>query len=247
MLTVFCSAGRSPGVSTAATATALAWPREVILAECDPAGGTALTGLCMRLLPRQGLTQWALATGRGADPDDELEHQLANLDGPGRRLLALPPGPAVPAVRSCWDRLATTLTSTTEDVIADTGRIGGSDTPIPLLATAGTVLVVARPLYPDLAAAHAVLRYLAAIRGPAQTAGTQVLLAGPGPYPQDVIERDLGSPVIARFPRDPRSATLLTSGVRPSRPSRPLQRAARSLAAALVGETGGEDDLGAAA
>lgn len=94
MLITFCSPGRSAGVSTAALAITLAWPRDIILAECDPSGGTVYTGACLSFLPAKGLSQWAAAVSRGADPDAELTAQLLPLTRPHRQVLALPPGPA---------------------------------------------------------------------------------------------------------------------------------------------------------
>ena len=38
-LVAFASAKGSPGASTAALAVAALWPRDVLLADCDPAGG----------------------------------------------------------------------------------------------------------------------------------------------------------------------------------------------------------------
>jgi hypothetical protein len=157
MLITFCSPGRAPGASTAALATALTWPAEVILAECDPAGGSALTGLCLNLLPADGIMQWALGVSRAADPATELTKQLLPLDATShRRLLALPPGPApLPALASCWELLATTMAISQTEAIVDIGRIGGTDTPAPLLERADHVLMVTRPDCPRRRGGHA--------------------------------------------------------------------------------------------
>src|SRR5690606_3881210 len=44
MLIVLCSGGHSPGVTTTGLALTLTWPRDILLAECDPAGGSLLSG-----------------------------------------------------------------------------------------------------------------------------------------------------------------------------------------------------------
>lgn len=229
MLVTVCSPGRSPGVSTTALALALTWPRDVILAECDPAGGTALTGLWTYLLPAKGLPQWAMAVSRGADPATELTAQLQQLAGQSRRLLALPPGPApLGALRSRWDQLAGTFTTSATDVITDIGRIGGTDTPLPLLTSAGTVLLQTRPRYQDLAAATAVLRHLD------QTSNVKLLLEGDGPYPEKAIRHELPVPVAdTRIPHDPKTAAALTS-YRPRLARRNLTRATAALAKAIT-------------
>ena len=44
MLIAMTSAKGAPGVTTAALALALSWPRRTVLAELDPAGGDVLAG-----------------------------------------------------------------------------------------------------------------------------------------------------------------------------------------------------------
>ena len=44
MLIALCSVKGAPGVTTSALALALSWPRPVVLAELDPAGGDVLPG-----------------------------------------------------------------------------------------------------------------------------------------------------------------------------------------------------------
>ena len=62
----------APGVTTAALALAAVWPRPVLLAECDPAGGDlvyrfpALGG--GHLDPRRGVLSLAVVARRGMAP-----------------------------------------------------------------------------------------------------------------------------------------------------------------------------------
>ena len=44
MLIALCSAKGAPGVTTSGLALTLSWPRGVVLAELDPAGGDVLAG-----------------------------------------------------------------------------------------------------------------------------------------------------------------------------------------------------------
>src|SRR5262245_38691680 len=74
------SAKGSPGVSTTALACTLSWNSRVVLAECDPAGGTVLTGYLSRMeIPPIGLLPLAAAALR-----DQLavsfDQQLVDLD-----------------------------------------------------------------------------------------------------------------------------------------------------------------------
>jgi cellulose biosynthesis protein BcsQ len=67
-----------PGVTTASVALAAVWPRPVLLAECDPAGGDIVYRLPgaggTRLDPRRGLLSLAVAARHGLQPDQVWEH-----------------------------------------------------------------------------------------------------------------------------------------------------------------------------
>ena len=69
-LIVLVSPGGSPGVTTTGLALALAWPRKVVLAECDPAGGAVLAGLWRGQPPAcagsAGLVRYALLARQDA-------------------------------------------------------------------------------------------------------------------------------------------------------------------------------------
>ena len=68
----------APGVTTATVALAAVWPRHVLLAECDPAGGDLVYRLPGvdggRLDPRRGLLSLAVAARRGLQPQQVWEH-----------------------------------------------------------------------------------------------------------------------------------------------------------------------------
>jgi cellulose biosynthesis protein BcsQ len=62
----------APGATTTALALAAVWPRPVLLAECDPAGGDLVYRLPAadggRLDQRRGLLSLAVAARRGLQP-----------------------------------------------------------------------------------------------------------------------------------------------------------------------------------
>jgi len=62
----------APGVTTAALALAAVWPRPVLLAECDPAGGDLVYRFPAvgggRLDPRRGVLSLAVVARRGMQP-----------------------------------------------------------------------------------------------------------------------------------------------------------------------------------
>jgi hypothetical protein len=82
------SPGGSPGVTTTALALALTWPRPVVVAECDPAGGSILSGLFAgHLSAPRGLLGVALDAGRGAGAvASDLSEHLSSLDDSGNKM-----------------------------------------------------------------------------------------------------------------------------------------------------------------
>src|SRR5260370_41902593 len=68
----------APGVTTAALALAAVWPRPVLLAECDPAGGDLVYRFPAvgggHLDPRRGALSLAVVAPRGMQPPQVWEH-----------------------------------------------------------------------------------------------------------------------------------------------------------------------------
>ncbi|MEU5859789.1 hypothetical protein ABZ815_01345 [Nonomuraea sp. NPDC047529] len=227
MLIVLCSGGHSPGVTTAGLALTLTWPREVLFAECDPAGGSVLSGYLVGHRQDRGLGEWAVQLRRGADVSATLAEQALQLNGlENRRILPGLASPSqVPSVQPLWPGIAETFATMAGDVIADIGRIGGTDTPNPLLAGADQILVIAQPTLRDLSALAPRLAEIS------HRATPQILLTGDGPYGRREVAKTLGVEVVGHLPRDPKAATILTHGAGSERHlSRSLLlRAARSL------------------
>ncbi|MET9241287.1 hypothetical protein [Nonomuraea sp. NPDC003709] len=228
MLIVLCSGGHSPGVTTAGLALTLTWPREVLFAECDPAGGSVLSGYLVGHQQDRGLGEWAVQLRRGADAPATLAEQVLQLED-RRILLGLASPSQVSSVQPLWPGIAETFATIGGDVIADIGRIGGSDTPTPLLARADRILVIAQPTLRDLSA---LAPRLAEIN---HRVSPHMLLTGDGPYGRREVARTLGVEVVGHLPHDPKAATILTHGAGSERYlSRSLLlRAARSLATKL--------------
>ena len=138
----------APGVTTACIALAVVWPRPVLLAECDPAGGDLACWLPAagggRLDPGRGLLSLAVAGRRGIGPGQILDHTqklsggldvLAGVvtaeQGAGLEMLWGPAGAALAVLPGL-------------DVIADCGRIGAEGPHYDLLASASSVVLVTR-------------------------------------------------------------------------------------------------------
>jgi hypothetical protein len=243
---VLASPGGSPGVTTTALALALTWPRNVILAECDPSGGAVLAGLWRGQAASGGPGLLRLALAAQRDPRAAAaairEEALPLADPPGERLvLPAPPGPA-PArqITTAWPALAAAFAAAGIDVIADIGRLDDTAPIAPLLAGADRVLLVCRPTIRQAAAAWPRLEALAKIR--AADPAAALVLAGQGPYGADAprtLAGALGVPVRGSLPSDPRAAAVLSDGTEPRRgfARSPLMRAAAILASGLARET----------
>jgi hypothetical protein len=232
------SPGGSPGVTTAAVALALAWPAPVILAECDPAGGSVLAGTLAGHLPGgPGLMEHAIEAGRNPQAAaGSLTARLVPLDA-SRTRMVLPgltdPRHAVGLVPA-WPAVASTLAAQDCDVIADCGRLDGSDVqPLAVLAAASMVAVVLRPTLRQVWAARPRIDMLAQLLG--GTTRVAALVTGAGQHPAREIAGTLGVPVLAVLPADPRIASVLSDGLQGHRrmPASALMTAARGAGQAL--------------
>jgi hypothetical protein len=232
------SAKGSPGVTTAALACTLSWHHRVVLAECDPAGGSVLAGYLGGALdgPR-GIGELAVGELRDGSLEAAFWSQLVDLDAPRRERLLLP-GVIDPAqagsVSPLWQRFADFFTgldrgSPAYDVIVDCGRLHAVGPPWPILRAATVVLVVTAAHLPDLSSARATVRAIerdfADHRVP--PGSLRLLLVGNG-HSRGEVSKALRLPVIAQLPHDPRTAEVLSHGGT-VRGGRPLMRAAGAL------------------
>ena len=246
---VLLSPGGSPGVTVTALALALTWPRDVIVAECDPAGGSVLAGLWRGHAEPggAGMLRFALAAQR--DPPNAAavirSEALPLEDTPAARfVLPAPAGPfAARQLAPAWPSLAAAFAAATADVIADAGRFDGESALAPLLGGAASVLMVCRPLIRQAAAVKPRLEALAQIR-PARPADG-LLLIGKGPYGSDaarVLTGALGVPVRGSLPFDPAASAVLSDGAAAPRGFRrsALIRAAAAVASGLARDIAGQ-------
>jgi hypothetical protein len=229
MLISFTSVAGSPGVSTAALALGAVWPRQALVAECDPVGGEslALAGEARRV-GRRGVRDMLLAA-RVMPLEHALWNQVIPLpDGTGHHWTL--PGLEDPrdADTVSWQSVAQTFIAlgipgaegVEVDVLADCGRLRAVSGPVPVLGASDLVVLVLRS---DLRAVLSVRRAAAAMRAEAGQAercddGLVAVLVGAGrPYSSRDVERQLaqvGIPVVGELPWDGRSgAHVGTAGV----------------------------------
>jgi hypothetical protein len=139
----------APGVTTSALALAAVWPRPVLLAECDPAGGDIVYRLPgaggTRLDPRRGLLSLAVTARRGVTSAQVWEH-VQKLRGGLDVLLGVATAEQGSGLDPLWDAIGAALAALPgADVIADCGRLGPDGPYYELLVHAAAVVLVVRP------------------------------------------------------------------------------------------------------
>jgi hypothetical protein len=139
----------APGVTTSAVVLAAVWPRPVLLAECDPAGGDIVYRLPgadgTGLDPRRGLLSLAVAARRGLQPSQVWEH-TQKLQGGLDLLAGVTSAEQGAGLDALWDMVGGLLSRIPQaDVIADCGRIGRDGPFYDLLAEAEAVVLITRP------------------------------------------------------------------------------------------------------
>ena len=169
MTLIAMTAGKgAPGVTTAATALAAVWPREAVLADCDPAGGDValrLPGSDGGPLQRdQGLLPLAARLRTDSAGSVNYAGYLQRAVG-GMPVLTGVAGPAqAAALGPLWAALARTLAAGAgqgADTIADCGRYQPGGPAERVLAAADTVLVVTRPTVEGLSHLRSAVHTLA--------------------------------------------------------------------------------------
>ena len=138
----------APGVTTAATALGAVWPRPVLLAECDPAGGDVVYRLPGEdggmLNPGRGLLSLGATARRGLYPEQIYEH-TQRLVGGLDVLAGLTHGEQAAGLTWLWKPLGRALAALPQaDVLADCGRLGGHPEINDLVAEADLVVLFTR-------------------------------------------------------------------------------------------------------
>ncbi|MFD4630109.1 hypothetical protein ACFVYR_16685 [Streptomyces sp. NPDC058284] len=143
----------SPGVTTAAVALAAVWPRRVLVAETDPAGGDLVYRSAAAhggpLNPNTGMLSIAATARRGLVPDQLWDHTQP-LSGGLEVLVGLGIAEQAAGLAGIWPTLGRAFAQLADspnapaDVIADCGRISGDTPAVELFGHAALVLLVSR-------------------------------------------------------------------------------------------------------
>jgi hypothetical protein len=242
------SAKGSPGVSTAALALTLSWPRDVLLIEADPAGGDLMAGYVHgEIAADRGLAHLAVSARRET-LNDGLSAQVIDFSLASERTSRLfVPGigdPAqAPVVDGAWPvmiryfaGLSSPASPQPRDTIVDCGRLAVAYPPMAVLYEADLVLIVVRR---SLRSASATLPYLASLRQAIASHGgdpdrVALLAIERGEYRSSEVTRALGVPIVATLPWREKDAAALSEGAGKISVASGLLRAAKTAAAAIV-------------
>jgi MinD-like ATPase involved in chromosome partitioning or flagellar assembly len=153
-LIAFASAKGSPGVSVTLAGLSHLWPRPVVVADLDPAGGD--TGLRYRneggdpLNPAVGLLSLGAAVRAGQKAD--LEDHLQTTAGGMRTLVGVNTPGQVLGLGPAWQHIALTLRRSREyDVLADCGRLTPGSPAMAIVDNADAVVLISRGELEDVA------------------------------------------------------------------------------------------------
>ncbi|WP_254716563.1 hypothetical protein [Actinomadura sp. WMMB 499] len=142
----------APGVTTAAVALGAVWPRPVLVAECDQAGGDLVYRLPAAeeagnggiLNPARGLLSLAATARRGLRPDQIAEH-CQRLVGGLDVLVGVTGAEQAQAMTWLWGPLGRAFAGLDPvDVIVDCGRLGAGSPLVDLLREADQVVLLTR-------------------------------------------------------------------------------------------------------
>jgi septum formation inhibitor-activating ATPase MinD len=258
VLTVVTSGKAAPGVTTSTWALALSWPQELLLADCDPAGGDMAPGLLAgRVSLHRGLLSWSTAARRDlsakASATVLTEHAVQVPEQPQVWLL---PGFATATqgtsfTTETWERLALALkqsaASVAWDTLVDAGRLVTDRGCWPVLRAADRVLLAVRPSVRSVHAAQDAAQRLRQELG--DLAKVAALVVGEGPYSAAEVVGALQLPLAGVLPHDRTAAAVLSDGAMSSPKTlrrSALLRAASSLARDLAVPTEPHAHAGAA-
>ncbi|MDU0348411.1 hypothetical protein [Actinomyces sp. MRS3W] len=146
MLISMASAKGSPGTTTAAHVLAAVWPRDVRLAELDPAGSDLLYRLRTQtgqpVDPARGLVSLAAAVRRESAAG--LDEHLTTVDGGLDILVGLARPDQATAIGAGWAAITRSLRGPI-DVIADLGRLTPGAPSLAAALASDRLLLVTRP------------------------------------------------------------------------------------------------------
>jgi hypothetical protein len=245
-LVVLAADKGAPGVTTAAVALGAVWPRPVLLAECDQAGGDLVYRLPAEdggmLNPSRGVLSLAATARRGLRAEQIREH-TQRLVGGLDLLVGLTNAEQAQGLTWLWEPLGRAFAGLPgADVLADCGRLGAGSAVTDLLREAGEIVLFTRATLEHVVHLRERICSLATeLGGHAAPPIGVVVVADPREYRTAISEvgriisnAKLPATVLGGFAVDPKGAEML-NGRGGGRLGRSLLiRSARQIAAGLV-------------
>lgn len=237
----------APGVTTTAVALGAVWPRPVLVAECDQAGGDLVYRLPAEgggvLNPARGVLSLAAMARRGLASQQIMEHSQ-RLAGGLDVLVGLTNAEQAQGLTWLWGPLGRSFAGLPDtDVLADCGRLAAGSSLNDLLTEASMVVLLTRPTLEHVAHLRerigALMTDLAGHRAP--PIGI-IVVADPREYRTSIAEvgrivanAKLPAAVLGGLALDAKGAEMLRGqwGGRLDRSL--LIRSAREIAGGLVG------------
>ncbi len=239
----------APGVTTTAVTLAAVWPRPVLLAECDPAGGDIAYWLPAegggRLDPRRGLLSLAVAARRDLQPAQLWTH-AQKLRGGLDVLLGVTTAEQGAGLEPLWGPVGGLLSALPQaDVIADCGRLGPDGPYYDLLAHAAAIVLITRPSLGEVVRLRERSAAISAAVGERVSRSARVsvlVVAGHRRFSRALADvgqalgRDSAASVLGGIAFEPRSAELLRGEWGGRLDKSLLIRTARQIAGQLAGQ-----------
>jgi MinD-like ATPase involved in chromosome partitioning or flagellar assembly len=248
-LIAFASDKGAPGVTTATLALAAVWPRPVLLAECDPAGGDVAYRFPAvgggHLDPRRGVLSLAVTARRGMQPSQVWEH-VQKLHGGLDVLAGVTNAEQGAGLNLLWGQIGKVLATLPQaDVLADCGRLGAEGPLYDLLAEATTVVLVTRAGIADVIRLRdraTVFAAAAESRGRRGFAASVLVVAEAksfgtalGEVQHVLRQSSVRATVIGGLAHDPKGAALFTGETAGRLEKTQLIKTARGIAQQLAG------------
>lgn len=255
------SFGTSPGLTTAAVALSLHWPRPVFLVEADVSKpSTVVTGFMQGSIGADsGLMGMVQASLRQAVTSQDIWDFAIPLHPTPRQaptettqwlLAGLPNPAAAQAMKSFWSELLDALTrmgSDGYDAIFDLGRVEHHDGRNELITGTDHLLIAVRSDLTSIAALKTYLQELKAVRERAGASSEISLIVVEDTthlVPNRDITKFLGVNVAGRIPHLPRAASRYSAGAVVSpRKSQPYDKSVRAIAATVNASLAKRRDL----
>lgn len=245
-LVVLAADKGAPGVTTAAVALGAVWPRPVLLAECDLAGGDLVYRLPAEeggmLNPSRGVLSLAATARRGLRAEQVWEH-TQRLVGGLDLLVGLTNAEQAQGLTWLWGPLGRAFAGLPgADVLADCGRLGAGSAVTDLLREATEIVLFTRATLEHVVHLRERIGSLASeLGGHAAPPIGVVVVADPREYRTAISEvgriisnAKLPATVLGGFALDPKGAEML-NGRGGGRLSRSLLiRSAQQIATGLV-------------